>query len=360
MLRWMVSTLVLWLLKKRGYQVEGLFMKNWEEDDNEYYCHAAKDLADAQSVCDHLKIFLHKVNFSAEYWDNVFDKCLKYLKKGYTPNPDILCNKEIKFKTFFSFATNNLKADFIATGHYVRKKSINGIYYLSKAIDTNKDQSYFLYTLNSNIISKSLFPIGDFTKKHIRQIANNLNLITANKKDSTGICFIGKKNFNNFLSKYLSKIPGNIINIKNNEVLGQHIGFMYYTIGQRKGLGIGGIKKYNSKKAWYVVDKNIIFNEIIVSQGKNNKYLLSFGCYASHLHIVNIKTIKNPLKCFIKTRYRQQEVACTVWFEKNYEFANIYFDKLIKAITPGQSVVFYIKNKICLGGGIIKYRFPII
>lgn len=335
-------------------------MKNWEEDDNEHYCHAEKDLYDAQIVCDQLKIPLHKVNFSFEYWENVFNKCLKFFKQGYTPNPDILCNKEIKFKTFFNFAKKNLEADFISTGHYTRSKNINGIYYLYAAIDKNKDQSYFLYTLNSTVISQSLFPIGNYTKNQVRKIATDLKLITSKKKDSTGICFIGKRKFKEFLSKYLLQLPGDIINIKNGTVLGKHTGFMYYTIGQRKGLGIGGVKNNNNKKAWYVVDKDIIYNKIIVSQGKNNKYLLSFGCHAKYLHFVNIKILRNPLNCFVKTRYKQESILCEIFFLNNYDTANIYFSKPIEAITPGQSVVFYIKNKICLGGGIIKYRFPII
>lgn len=351
------SSIAAWLLKKSGYQVEGLFMKNWEEDDTEHYCSASEDLADAQSVCDKLKIFLHKVNFSAEYWNNVFKKCLRCLKQGYTPNPDILCNKEIKFKTFFNFAKKNLQADFIATGHYVKSINIKGIYYLSNAIDQNKDQSYFLYTLKSKIIKKSLFPIGNFYKKEIRNMANTLKLVNANKKDSTGMCFIGKKKFSKFLSKYFPKKVGDIINIENNEILGKHIGFMYYTIGQRKGLGIGGIKNKKSK-AWYVVDKDVVYNKIFVVQNKYSKHLMSFGCYVNNLSLNNRKIFKNNFEYFIKTRYRQQAIFCTLSFLKDGKSVNIYFNELIRAITPGQSVVFYTKEGICLGGGVIKYRFP--
>lgn len=353
------SSVAAWLLQNMGYKVEGLFMKNWEEDDNENYCNSSEDLYHTQNVCDQLKIILHKVNFSTEYWDNVFKKCIESFNIGNTPNPDILCNKEIKFKTFFEFAEKNLEADLIATGHYVRKKNINGINYLMKAIDKKKDQSYFLYTLNNQVISKSLFPIGNFHKNEIRKIAHKLKLINAAKKDSTGICFIGKRNFNKFLSKYCKKKQGNIINIKNGEIIGKHCGFMFYTIGQRKGLKIGGIKNNKNKFPWYVVDKNINLNQVIVAQGKNNKHLMSLGCHVHYLNFINFNILKNPLKCFVKTRYGQKDIYCTLYFIKDYFSANVYFNNPVKSITPGQSAVFYNK-KICLGGGIIKYRLPVI
>lgn len=351
------SSVAAWILKKNGYQVEGLFMKNWEEDDDDKYCHASKDLKDAQSVCNMLKINLHKVNFSEEYWNSVFKTFIHSIKLGNTPNPDVLCNKEIKFKTFLNFAIHNLSADFIATGHYVKSKYINGINYIIKGIDENKDQSYFLYTLESKIISKVLFPLGDLKKSQVRKIANQLQLVNAKKKDSTGICFIGKKNFSKFISKYLPKKIGYITDIKNN-ILGKHNGFMYYTIGQRKGLGIGGIKNNCNNNPWYVAEKNVEMNKVIVVQGSNNKYLYSSGFRVYNINWLDLNLINKPYKCFVKTRYRQKEVPCIICLIYN-KFLDVYLDKPIKAVTPGQSAVFYINN-ICLGGGIIKYKFPII
>lgn len=350
------SSIAAWILKKNGYQVEGLFMKNWEEDDNGKYCHSANDLQDAQSVCDVLKITLHKVNFANEYWNNVFIKFIKNIKLGKTPNPDILCNKEIKFKVFMKFAKENLLADYIATGHYVRSKKINGLHHILKGVDKKKDQSYFLYTLNSKTISHSLFPLGNLKKTQVRIIANKLKFINANKKDSTGICFIGKRNFYNFISKYLPRKIGYIIDTDNN-ILGKHNGSIYYTIGQRKGLGIGGIKK-NKNSPWYVVDKNINENKIIVAQGSDNKHLFSFGFRIFDLHWFNFNILIKPYKCYVKIRYRQKEVSCIIYLI-NKNIVDVYLHKPIKAVTAGQSAVFY-KNDICLGGGIIKYRFPIV
>ncbi len=230
------------LLQQQGYKVEGLFMKNWEEDDGEEYCTAAADLADAQAVCDKLGIELHTVNFAAEYWDNVFEHFLEEYKAGRTPNPDILCNKEIKFKAFLEFAAEDLGADYIATGHYVRRADVDGKSQLLRGLDGNKDQSYFLYTLSHEQIAQSLFPVGELEKPEVRKIAEELDLITAKKKDSTGICFIGERKFRDFLGRYLPAQPGKIVTVDGEEI-GQHQGLMYHTLGQRKGLGIGGTQR---------------------------------------------------------------------------------------------------------------------
>lgn len=348
------SSVSAFLLKKQGYEVEGLFMKNWEEDDNENYCHAAKDLKDAEIVCDQLKIKLHKVNFSSEYWDNVFKKCLSDYKLGITPNPDILCNKEIKFKLFLKFAMQNLNANFIATGHYVQKKNINKKYFLLKSVDQNKDQSYFLYTLNQKSISKSLFPIGMLKKLQVRAIAAQEKLVTAYKKDSTGICFIGKRNFNHFLSKYLRAEPGDILDIYGN-IIGTHQGLIYYTLGQRKGLGIGGIKN-SDNNPWYVVEKKICKNQLVVVQNFNNVALMSIGLIAKLINWIDFHLLKkNNFCCSVKTRYRQKDVLCQLTLIKNNR-VKVSFNEPIRAVTPGQSAVFYLKN-ICLGGGIIEKYF---
>ncbi|EII5614036.1 tRNA 2-thiouridine(34) synthase MnmA, partial [Vibrio cholerae] len=246
------SSVSAYLLKQQGYQVEGLFMKNWEEDDNEEYCTAAEDLADAQAVCDKLGIPLHTINFAAEYWDNVFEYFLAEYKSGRTPNPDILCNKEIKFKAFLEFADEVLDADYIAMGHYVRRTfPQNGEKpQMLRGLDGNKDQSYFLYTLSHEQVARSLFPVGELEKPEVRRIAEEQGLITAKKKDSTGICFIGERKFTDFLSRYLPAQPGKI-ETPEGKVIGEHQGLMYHTLGQRKGLHIGGMKE-SSEQPWYV------------------------------------------------------------------------------------------------------------
>ena len=233
------SSVAAYLLKEQGFQIEGLFMKNWEEDDGTDYCTSKEDLADAQSVCDSLDILLHTAKFSAEYWNNVFEHFLKEYRAGRTPNPDVLCNREIKFKAFLEYA-NELGADYIATGHYVRKQYNGEETFLLKGIDSNKDQSYFLCEVNEACLDKSLFPLGELPKSKVREIAANLNLQTHNKKDSTGICFIGERKFKDFLEQYLPAQLGNIESIEG-EIIGTHTGLMFYTYGQRQGLGIGGI-----------------------------------------------------------------------------------------------------------------------
>jgi tRNA-specific 2-thiouridylase len=349
------SSVSAWLLQQQGYQVEGLFMKNWEEDDGEEYCTAADDLADAQAVCDKLGIKLHKINFAAEYWDNVFEHFLEEYKAGRTPNPDILCNKEIKFKAFLEFAADDLGADFIATGHYVRRQDVNGQSRLLRGLDGNKDQSYFLYTLSHQQIAQSLFPVGELDKPEVRRIAEQLDLITAKKKDSTGICFIGERKFRDFLGRYLPAQPGEIETV-DGEIVGEHQGLMYHTLGQRKGLGIGGRKESNDDP-WYVVDKDVAHNRLIVAQGAEHPRLMSVGLIAQQLHWVDRQPIAAPLRCTVKTRYRQTDIPCEI-IPHGDDRIEVRFDEPVAAVTPGQSAVFYL-DEVCLGGGIIEQRLPL-
>ncbi|MGP1627708.1 MAG: tRNA 2-thiouridine(34) synthase MnmA [Aggregatibacter segnis] len=346
------SSVSAFILQQQGYQVEGLFMKNWEEDDDTDYCTAAEDLADAQAVCDKLGIKLHKINFAAEYWDNVFEHFLNEYKAGRTPNPDILCNKEIKFKAFLEYAAEDLGANYIATGHYVRRRGADDNAQLLRGLDANKDQSYFLYTLSSKQVGQSLFPVGDIEKPIVRAIAEDLGLVTAKKKDSTGICFIGERKFKDFLARYLPAQPGNIRTVEG-DIIGRHDGLMYHTLGQRKGLGIGGVKGA-TEEAWYVVEKDLVNNELIVAQGHDHSALLSIGLVAQQLHWVDRQPIREPLRCTVKTRYRQTDVPCTIE-PIDDESIKVIFDEPQIAVTPGQSAVFYL-DEVCLGGGIIEQQ----
>ncbi|MEX0446785.1 tRNA 2-thiouridine(34) synthase MnmA [Xenorhabdus sp. SGI246] len=346
------SSVSAYLLQKQGYQVAGLFMKNWEEDDDEEYCSAAADLNDAQAVCDKLGIELHTINFAAEYWDNVFEHFLAEYKAGRTPNPDILCNKEIKFKAFLEFAAEDLGADYIATGHYVRRRDVDGISQLLRGLDGNKDQSYFLYTLSHQQVAKSLFPVGELEKPEVRRIAEEIGLITAKKKDSTGICFIGERKFRDFLGRYLPAQTGQIVTV-DGQTIGQHTGLMYHTLGQRKGLGIGGTKNGN-EDPWYVVDKDVENNTLIVAQGHEHPRLMSVGLIAQQLHWVERQPLKTEIRCAVKTRYRQQDIPCTV-IPLSEDKIEVHFDSPVAAVTPGQSAVFY-QGEICLGGGVIEQR----
>ena len=343
------SSVSAYLLLQQGYQVEGLFMKNWEEDDDSEYCAAAEDLKDAQAVCDKLGIKLHKVNFAAEYWDNVFEYFLAEYKAGRTPNPDIMCNKEIKFKAFLEFAAEALGADYIATGHYVRRRYHDGHWQLLRGLDNNKDQSYFLYTLGEEHVAQTLFPVGELEKPAVRAIAEQQGLITANKKDSTGICFIGERKFKDFLQQYLPAQPGDIISV-DGDIIGRHEGLMYHTLGQRKGLGIGGTKD-GSEEPWYVVAKDVGTNQLIVAQGHDHPSLLSHGLTASQLHWTDRIGPLQPLRCSVKTRYRQTDIPCLLTPLANGSVA-VRFDSPQKAVTPGQSAVFYLDD-VCLGGAII-------
>ncbi|AEO08614.1 tRNA-specific 2-thiouridylase MnmA [Buchnera aphidicola str. Ak (Acyrthosiphon kondoi)] len=350
------SSVSAWMLKKQKYQVEGLFMKNWEEDDQEGYCNSTQDLLDAENVCEKLNIHLHKINFSLEYWEYVFKNFLNEHKQGKTPNPDILCNKEIKFNMFLNYSIQELQADYIATGHYARIKKINEKYLLLKGTDLNKDQSYFLYTLNKIQLKRILFPIGHLKKKQVRNIARKIDLKNSEKKDSTGICFIGPKKLKNFLSLYLPENKGDIVTIAG-QVVGKHNGIFFYTLGQRQGLGIGGIKgEYNIP--WYVVEKNIKKNILIVAQGSYNRYLMSVGLIAKNVNWINSDQLSFPFSCMAKTRYRQKDIICKIEYINN-KFIRILFDLPVIAVTPGQSIVFYL-SEICIGGGIIESRLPLL
>lgn len=338
------SSVAAYLLKQAGHHVEGIFMKNWEGDDTDTYCPATEDMADAQAVCDKLDIPLRMVNFANEYWENVFAYFLQEYRAGRTPNPDILCNKEIKFKAFLDYA-KQAGADAIATGHYVRKDSEN---HLLKGTDAGKDQSYFLYALQEAQLQDSLFPVGDLPKAEVRAIAEKVGLVTHAKKDSTGICFIGERKFKSFLSEYLPAQPGKIETF-DGEVIGQHDGLMFYTIGQRQGLMIGG-KKGKSELPWYVADKDVKRNVLIVVQGEHPA-LYKSALICSQLTWTH-KAPNLPTSLCAKTRYRQPDQACTLKALPN-EQVLVQFPTPQRAITPGQSIVFY-QDDICLGGGIIE------
>lgn len=344
------SSVSAWLLKEQGYAVQGLFMKNWEEDDTESYCAASQDLADLEAVCQHLDIPLHTVNFSEEYWNQVFEHFLASYRSGYTPNPDILCNREIKFKVFWEHA-KNLGADLMATGHYCQKKSIDEEYFLLKAKDDNKDQSYFLYTLTQQQLERSLFPLGHLTKPEVRAFAEKIGLPNHAKKDSVGICFIGERKFKTFLERYIPNEPGPIETV-DGEVIGQHSGLMYLTIGQRGGLGIGGRKNADSQP-WYVLDKDLSRKALIVGQGHEHPYLLTKGLVCQEVHWISPQPKKFPLSCTAKTRYRQKEQPCEV-INMDHDQYEVKFQEPQWAVTPGQSVVFY-DQTTCLGGGVIQH-----
>ena len=342
------SSVAALLLKKQGYEVIGLFMRNWDSTINNDYlgnpnlnndiCPQEKDYNDALEVCKKLDIPLHRIDFVKEYWDYVFTYFLDELKKGRTPNPDVMCNKYIKFDLFVKEA-EKLGADYIATGHYA--KIFDGQLY--KASDKNKDQSYFLAYVNKDIFKKVLFPLQDLTKPEIRMLAAEYGLITANKKDSTGICFIGERNFTKFLENYLPNIPGKIINIETNEVVGEHIGLMYYTLGQRRGLNLGGFKDKS-----YVAKKDLEKNILYIATGDENKYLYSNEAIIENFNFLTDKRINN---CTCKFRYRQADIKCQIEYLENNKIKVIYDNA--KAVTPGQFCVLY-DGDLCLGGGIIE------
>ena len=346
------SSVAAYLLKDQGYQVEGLFMRNWEDDDGTEYCTAMSDLMDAQSVCDSLAINLHTVNFAKEYWNNVFEHFLDEYRSGRTPNPDVLCNREIKFKAFLNHAYQ-LGANLIATGHYVQKQELGSATYLLKGKDANKDQSYFLCEVNEACLRNTLFPLGELTKNEVRKIASQLKFPTHNKKDSTGICFIGERKFKDFLERYIPCKPGDIENI-DGHLLGHHTGLMYYTLGQRQGLGIGGVKHF-AEAAWYVLDKDLERNVLIVGQGNENSGLYSKKLIASKPEWINTDTPELPLRCNAKIRYRQGDQSCTVNAVSGNQI-EVHFNDLQRAVTPGQYVVFY-QGERCLGGSIIQQYF---
>ncbi len=332
-------------LIEQGHQVTGLFMKNWEEDDDNEYCAATEDLVDARAVCKLLDIELKTINFSYEYWERVFQLFLEEYRNGRTPNPDVVCNKEIKFKEFLNWA-RHLGADFIATGHYARIVKQTRDYLLKKGLDHNKDQSYFLHTLQQDALRYARFPIGEMQKTQVREQAKKLSLPTHDKKDSTGICFIGERQFSRFLSRFLPTRKGQIKTLEG-ETIGQHQGAYYYTIGQRQGLGIGG-----DGAAWYVADKDVKKNIVYVVQGHNHTALMKKIVMAEQLHWTSGRTPVVPTPCKAKTRYRQDEQDCViVMIGTNH--TRVEFEHPQWAVTPGQSIVFY-HDDVCLGGGIIQ------
>ncbi len=344
------SSVAALLLKQQGHRVRGLFMKNWEEDDSEEYCTAAEDLSDARAVSDKLGLELLAMNFSAEYWDRVFEHFLSEYQAGRTPNPDILCNREIKFRAFLDHALER-GAERIATGHYARiGRDDEGRFLLLRGLDRNKDQSYFLYTLGQAQLARTLFPIGELVKPRVRELALEHGLITHDKKDSTGICFIGERRFKDFLARYLPAQPGDI-ETPEGALIGRHDGLMYYTLGQRQGLGVGGVPGY-PEEPWFVAAKDLTRNVLIAVQGHDHPLLFSRSLQASQLHWVSGEAPTAPYRCTAKVRYRQQDQGCTISAIDDGR-CTVRFDEPQRAVTPGQSVVFY-DGERCLGGGVIE------
>ncbi|ANB61674.1 tRNA 2-thiouridine(34) synthase MnmA [Anoxybacteroides amylolyticum] len=342
------SSVAALLLKQQGYDVIGIFMKNWDDTDENGVCTATEDYEDVMRVCNQIGIPYYAVNFEKQYWEKVFTYFLEEYKAGRTPNPDVMCNKEIKFKAFLEHALS-LGADYLATGHYARVAYRDGEYKMLRGIDANKDQTYFLNQLGQTQLAKVMFPIGELEKAQVREMAKAANLATANKKDSTGICFIGERDFKQFLSNYLPAQPGQMQTLSG-EVKGRHDGVMYYTIGQRHGLGIGG-----SGEPWFVVGKNVRENILYVAQGFDNELLYSDSIIATNVNWVSGKIPAEPLKCTAKFRYRQPDTGVTVHVIDNTT-VNVVFDHPVRAVTPGQAVVFY-NGEECLGGGTIDQIF---
>ena len=340
------SSVAALLLKQEGYEVQGLFMQNWQNEPGEV-CTSEVDFKDASKVCDSLAIPLHRANFSDEYWDRVFKEFLSEHKKGRTPNPDILCNREIKFKSFLDYAFK-IGAEHIATGHYARLINENGKTKLLRADDLNKDQTYFLHEVKESEFAKCLFPLQDLSKDEVRKIAQENNFINYDKKDSVGICFVGERNLRDFLKRFISFKPG-IIKDSNGIVLGEHPGALLFTQGQRQGLNVGGVKN-RSELPWYVYDKNIELNEVYVCQGGSNPLLMSSGLVMESMKWINDSQEPDSLDCEVQVRHRGKPVKCNAIFKKNK--VEISFKEPIRAIAPGQSAVLYSGNQ-CLGGGII-------
>ncbi len=337
------------LLQRQGLDIDAMFMKNWEEDDRFGKCAAEQDAEDAGNIADSLGITLHQRNFSFEYWDRVFEEFLSEYRSGRTPNPDILCNREIKFKTFLEHA-EDLGAETIATGHYVRSDCKDGKHRLLRGTDHNKDQSYFLYAVGYQQLAKTLFPVGELRKPAVRELADRANFTVHDKKDSTGICFIGERNFTAFLSRYIPPVPGDI-KTQDGKVLGEHQGLMFHTLGQRQGLGIGGVKEF-PEAPWYVLHKDMENNILYVGQGHEHPWLLSTELEANQLAWVSGAAPDRIDKLTAKVRYRQQDQPVTIE-DIDDESMRLKFNLPLWAVTPGQSVVLY-DGDVCLGGGVIE------
>jgi tRNA-specific 2-thiouridylase len=347
------SAVSAWLLKQQGHEVIGIFMKNWEDDDDSEYCSSRQDFLDAASVADVIGIEIEHVNFATEYKDRVFAEFLREYQAGRTPNPDVLCNAEIKFKAFLDHAMR-LGAAKIATGHYARVRERHGRFELLKGLDPLKDQSYFLHRLTQAQLSKTMFPVGELPKTEVRRIAAEIGLPNAKKKDSTGICFIGERPFREFLNRYLANTPGPILDDRGRQV-GEHVGLSFYTLGQRKGIGIGGVKERGAAKGgsehepWFVARKDMARNTLSVVQGHDHPWLLSAGLVAGDMSWV-AGHAPAPGTLAAKTRYRQSDAPCTL--ESMPEGFALHFDAPQWAVTPGQSAVVY-DGEVCLGGGVI-------
>lgn len=351
------SAVSAWLLKQHGYEVVAIFMKNWEDDDDDEYCSSRQDFLDAASVADVIGIEIEHVNFAAEYKDRVFAEFLREYQAGRTPNPDVLCNAEIKFKAFLDHAMR-LGAHKIATGHYARVREVDGRFELLKGLDDTKDQSYFLHRLNQAQLSRTLFPVGELRKTEVRRIAGEIGLPNAKKKDSTGICFIGERPFRDFLNRYISKEPGPIKDEKG-RVIGEHQGLSFYTLGQRQGLGIGGIKAKGAQKGggehapWFVARKDIERNALWVVQGHDHAWLQSAALDAHDASwVAGVAPLAGEYAS--KTRYRQADAPCLLAAQANGAF-HLDFPEPQWAVTPGQSAVLY-AGEVCLGGGVISAR----
>ena len=344
------SSVSAYLLKEEGYDVKGLFMQNWQSEPGEI-CTSEIDFKDASAVCDKLDIPLHRANFSDEYWERVFTNFLSEHEKGRTPNPDILCNREIKFKSFLDYAFN-IGADFIATGHYAKIIAKNNNKFLARAKDSFKDQTYFLHEVSEKEFDRCIFPLADLTKDEVREIALKQNLITADKKDSVGICFVGERNLKDFLNRFISFSKGDIKD-ENGNIVGEHQGSILYTEGQRQGLQIGGVKGAN-ELPWYVYKKDIKNNVIHVCQGVDNELLMNSGLFVEKINWINNIEYDLPMNCLVQVRHQHIPVEC--YLESNNDKIMLTFKDKIRAIAPGQSAVLY-DNDICLGGGIINQTF---
>ncbi|MGY3814237.1 tRNA 2-thiouridine(34) synthase MnmA [Globicatella sulfidifaciens] len=348
------SSVAALLLKQQGYDVVGLFMKNWDDTDDEGYCTATEDYEDVAKVAEQIGIPYYSVNFEKEYWDRVFEYFLQEYRNGRTPNPDVMCNKEIKFKAFLDYAMG-LGADYIAMGHYAQVEiDENGVVHLLRGKDANKDQTYFLSQLSQTQLKNAMFPLGHLEKPQVRKIAEEAGLATAKKKDSTGVCFIGERDFNEFLANYLPNKPGKMMTLDGRE-MGEHMGLMYYTIGQRQGLGIGGTAG-TSNEPWFVIGKDQATQTLYVGQGYHHDNLYSEYLEASEIHFTTDNWTEKEFECTAKFRYRQKDINVKVQLDESGTKARVIFDEPVRAVTPGQAVVFY-RGEECLGGGLIDAAY---